>query len=102
MREPWEAKDFKRVGQLAHQWKGTCSYLSAKRAQRAALRLEQGAKALAEAGDSEYLATHLDRMKAEQGGRAPSLLYNEFIVYDTQQIKQKYVLRVKFKFQQRY
>ena len=31
-----------------------------------------------------------------------SLLYNEFIVYDTQQIKQKYVLRVKFKFQQRY
>ena len=31
-----------------------------------------------------------------------SLLYNEFIVYDTKQIKQKYVLRVKFKFQQRY
>ena len=31
-----------------------------------------------------------------------SLLYNEFIVYDTQQIKQKFVLRVKFKFQQRY
>ena len=31
-----------------------------------------------------------------------SLLYNEFIVYDTKQIKQKFVLRVKFKFQQRY
>ena len=31
-----------------------------------------------------------------------ALLYDEFIVYDTQQIKQKYVLRVKFKFQQRY
>ena len=50
------------------------------------------------AGDSEYLATHLDRMKAEQGGRAPSLLYNEFIVYDTKQIKQKYVLQVRFKY----
>ena len=30
------------------------------------------------------------------------LIFSLFIVYDTQQIKQKYVLRVKFKFQQRY
>ena len=37
---------------------------------------------------------------ADQDGS--SLLYNEFIVYDTKQIKQKFVLRVKFKFQQRY
>ena len=27
-----------------------------------------------------------------------SLLYNEFIVYDTKQIKQKYVLQVRFKY----
>ena len=41
--------------QLAHQWKGTCSYISAKAAQRASLRLEQSAKAFAKAKDSEYL-----------------------------------------------
>ena len=51
------------------------------------------------AGDSEYLATHLDRMKAEQGGRAPSLLYNEFIVYDVKQVLSKFVVQVDFEFQ---
>jgi len=63
IREPWEARDYKRVGQLAHALKGTCSYIAAKQAQRAALRLEQGAKALAnsapssaEGSDNSYLA----------------------------------------------
>ena len=51
------------------------------------------------AGDSEYLASHLDRMKAEQGGRAPSLLYNEFIVYDVKQVLSKFVVQVDFDFQ---
>ena len=32
------------------------------------------------------------------GVQATSLLYNEFIVYDTKQIKQKYILQVKFNF----
>jgi hypothetical protein len=31
-------------------------------------------------------------------GQASSLLYNEFIVYDTAQIKQRFVLQVRFKF----
>jgi len=52
LREPWESGDYRRVGQLAHQWKGTCSYIAARRAQRAGLRLEQSAKALAESGAS--------------------------------------------------
>ena len=55
LREPWEQKNFKRVGQLAHQWKGTCSYICAKQAQRAAFRIEQSAKALADTDTSEYL-----------------------------------------------
>ena len=55
MRQPWEQAEYKRVGQLAHQWKGTCSYVGAKQAQRAAARLEQSAKALADAESSEFL-----------------------------------------------
>ena len=55
MREPWERRDFKQVGQLAHQWKGTCSYICAKEAQRAAARLEHSSKALADADGSDFL-----------------------------------------------
>ena len=57
IRQPFAAKDFARVGQLAHSWKGTCSYICATQAQRAASRLEQSAKALAAAaGSSDFLA----------------------------------------------
>ncbi|KAI3380013.1 hypothetical protein SNEBB_000031 [Seison nebaliae] len=36
--------------------------------------------------------------KGEKMGNSSSLLYNEFIVYDTNQIKMKYLLRVKFQY----
>ena len=36
LRAPWEGRDLKRVAQLAHQWKGACSYVSAKEAKREA------------------------------------------------------------------
>ena len=39
--------------------------------------------------------------KAVPSGVKSSLLYNEFIVYDTAQIRQKYLLQVKFKFKTR-
>ena len=32
-------------------------------------------------------------------GKKTSLLYNEFIVYDVAQVRQKYVLQVKFHFE---
>ena len=55
MREPFERSDFKRIGRLAHSWKGACSYICAKQAQRAAARLEHSAKALADAESSDFL-----------------------------------------------
>jgi signal transduction histidine kinase/DNA-binding response OmpR family regulator/HPt (histidine-containing phosphotransfer) domain-containing protein len=78
LREPWESKDFKRVGQIAHQWKGTCSYISAKQAQRAALRLEQSAKALGDSGSSAVLckevAAALYDLRVELQQIAPSVV----------------------------
>ena len=34
----------------------------------------------------------------QQGGRGSSLLYNEYIVYDVAQIRQRYLLKIKFNF----
>ena len=50
------------------------------------------------AGPSEYLKEHLERIKAEGGGNKAELLYNEFIVYDTKQVRAKYVVVVDFDF----
>jgi len=55
LREPWEQADYRRLGQIAHQWKGSCAYVSAMGAQRAALKLEKSAKALGDAADSATL-----------------------------------------------
>ena len=46
-----------RLAELAHQWKGASSYICAKHTQRAALRLEQGAKALHQASVSPSAAS---------------------------------------------
>ena len=40
----------------------------------------------------------IDARQADPSLNNSSLLYNEFIVYDTKQIRQKYILQVKFKF----
>jgi len=51
---------------------------------------------------TEY-KTMNDYLKVPMGGLAPSgtedtqLLYNEFIVYDTSQVKMKYLVKLKFK-----
>ena len=42
--------------------------------------------------ESAYLAEHMDRIKAEGGGKRSELQYNEFIVYDTKQIMTNYVV----------
>ena len=55
LRGPWEQRNFKRLGELAHQLKGTTSYICAGEARRAAARLEQSAKALAAADTSDFL-----------------------------------------------
>lgn len=55
MRGAWEGEDYQDLSRRAHQTKGSCAYIAAKEAQRAASRLEQSAKALAAAGRSEYL-----------------------------------------------
>ena len=34
----------------------------------------------------------------QTGAKDSSLLYNEFIVYDTSQVRQRFVLQVKFNF----
>ena len=54
----------------------------------------KGAKPLP--GDAK-LKVPMGKGKASGAG-GTSLLYNEFIVYDTKQVKQKYALQVKFKF----
>ena len=41
LREPWERRNYRRVGQLAHQLQGTCAYIGAKQARQAAAHLEQ-------------------------------------------------------------
>ena len=46
----------------------------------------------------EYLETHLERIKGEGGGKRAELLYNEFIVYNTDQIRAAYVVVVDFDF----
>ena len=43
-------------------------------------------------GPNEYLESNLERLKEAEGARAPGLMYNEFIVYDTAQVKMKYVV----------
>ena len=47
---------------------------------------------------SQYLADNLDRIKSEGGGGRSELLYNEFIVYDTKQVRTQYVVVVDFEF----
>ena len=49
----WERADYSSLGDVAHRIKGTFSYICANEAKRAAARLEQGARALAEAPVSE-------------------------------------------------
>jgi hypothetical protein len=39
----------------------------------------------------------MGKLKA-QGGRGSTLLYNEYIVYDVAQIRQRYLLKIKFNF----
>jgi len=55
LRELFKLRDYLRLGKLAHQIKGMMGYIAAKEAQRLALRLEQGAKALGEAQTSDFL-----------------------------------------------
>ena len=43
-------------------------------------------------GPNQYLEANLERLKEAEGVRAPGLMYNEFIVYDTAQIEMKYVV----------
>ena len=44
------------------------------------------------------LTVPMGKGKASGIGNKTTLLYDEFIVYDTAQVRQKYVLTVKFKF----
>jgi len=48
------------------------------------------------AGPNTYLTDSIDRIKEEGGGKRSELLYNEFIVYDTSQIRAKYIVVVDF------
>ena len=43
-------------------------------------------------GPNQYLEDNVERLKAAEGVRAPGLMYNEFIVYDTAQVEMKYVV----------
>merc|ERR1719498_1587201 len=43
-------------------------------------------------GNNKYLEDNLERLKVADNARAASLMYNEFIVYDTAQIQMKYVV----------
>ena len=55
--------------------------------------LASGARVpMGKGGPNEYLETNLERLKEAEGARAPGLMYNEFIVYDTEQIEMKYVV----------
>jgi hypothetical protein len=44
------------------------------------------------AGKSAYLAANLQRLKEQGAGKRSELLYNEYIVYDTAQVRMKYVV----------
>ena len=61
-----------------------------------ATELEGGALSvpMGQAGVNQYLTDNLERMKAEGAGKKSELLYNEFIVYDTKQVRTKYVVVV--------
>ncbi len=55
--------------------------------------LASGARVpMGKGGPNEYLESNLERLKEAEGARAPGLMYNEFIVYDTAQIEMKYVV----------
>jgi len=41
---------------------------------------------------NKYLQENLERLQKENNTKDPALLYNEFIVYDTSQIRMKYVV----------
>ena len=77
LREPWERRNYRRVGQLAHQLKGTCAYIGAKQARQAAAHLEQSAKALADAEASDFLeeevASAAHDLRAELALVAPAV-----------------------------
>lgn len=47
---------------------------------------------------NKYLEENMERIKSEGGGKRAELLYNEFIVYDTSQIRCQYVVVVDFEF----
>jgi hypothetical protein len=51
-------------------------------------------------GDPQ-LQVPMGKGKSSGIGHKSTLLYDEFIVYDTAQVRQKYVLTVKFHFQAR-
>ena len=53
---------------------------------------------MGQSGHNQYLDDNLERIKDEGGGKRSELLYNEFIVYDTKQVKAKYVVVVDFDF----
>ena len=55
--------------------------------------LASGARVpMGKGGPNESLESNLERLKEAEGARAPGLMYNEFIVYDTAQIEMKYVV----------
>jgi len=47
---------------------------------------------MGKATPNTYLETNLDRLKECGAGKRSELLYNEFIVYDTKQIRMEYVV----------
>lgn len=51
----WEERNYQSLGRVAHQLKGSTSYICANDAKRAAERLEQAAKALSNAETSDML-----------------------------------------------
>ncbi|KXS13693.1 PARP-domain-containing protein [Gonapodya prolifera JEL478] len=48
----------------------------------------------------ENMDVPLGKLKKTSDGKAGSLLYNEYIVYDTKQIRIRYIIRVKFNYKQ--
>ena len=50
------------------------------------------------AAPNQYLTDEIERIKADGGGKRSELLYNEFIVYDTRQVRCRYVVVVDFDF----
>ena len=77
LRAHWEAAQYRAVSRLAHQLKGTVSYICAQGAKRAAVRLQNSAIALDAAPDSDFLKSEvgeaLEALEAELGRLAPAV-----------------------------